>query len=76
MIKATDWARDLQSNVVVTAFTADEDADTSNLPVNDPATGVNEKYGKIEIGCTASCIRSSGLEIYKYRESTNDWIQI
>lgn len=35
MIKATDWARDLQSNIVVTAFTADEDADTSNLPVND-----------------------------------------
>ena len=76
MIKATDWARDLQSNVVVTAFTADEDADTSNLPVNDPVTGVNEKYGKIEIGCTAVCVTSSGLRVFKFKETTNEWQEI
>lgn len=71
MIKATKY-----DGNKVTTFTADEAADLSNKPVNDPVTGTNAKYGKITMGATFVYINDSGLQIFKFKETTNTWQEI
>ena len=71
MIKATEYA-----NGLVKTFTSDEDADLNNKPVNDITTGINEKYGKIPMGATFVSIGASGLRVFKFKETTNEWQEI
>lgn len=71
MIKATNYA-----NGLVDTFTSDEDTDLDNKPINNPATGVNEKFGKIPMGATFINISSSGLKVFRFKETTNEWQEI
>ena len=71
MIKATEYA-----NGLVKTFTSDEDTDLNNKPINNLSTGVNEKYGKIPMGATFVFISSSGLRVFKFKETTNEWQEI
>ena len=63
-------------NGMVTSFIADDDADLSAKPINDPKTGKNKKYGEIQVGCSFVFIGASGLRIFKFRQSINDWQEI
>ena len=62
-------------NGMVSTFIADDDADLSAKPVNGP-TGRNSKYGEIQVGCSFVFIGTSGLRIFKFRQSINDWQEI
>lgn len=74
MIKVTGYKHGENGEVVTRTFESDDINDVK--PVNDPVTGVNAKFGKITMGSVFIYITASGLDVYKFKESTNAWQQI